>query len=228
MRSLVTRRAALVAGVATVGVIALAGCSAGQVAETALLDTPIAGVNAQAVDGSVFVRNAQVQYNGTEGYAKGENAPLELSLYNQTEAEVTVSITSEPAVNQPNVVSAQQVGFVTKPAPSATAAVPETSGKPSSSANPSAPATPAAEPSPVVTAAQIKISPLGEALFRPTDANKLQVIGLSDRLRPGQTVNLVFHFSNGAADLPLQVPVAIPLTPASRAPGLDAEHSEGE
>ncbi|BCJ43247.1 hypothetical protein GCM10010168_00110 [Actinoplanes ianthinogenes] len=230
MRSLVTRRAALVAGVATVGAIALAGCSAGQVAETAELVTPIAGVNAQSVDGAVFVRNAQITYNGIQGYAKGENAPLELSLYNQSEEDVTVSITSEPT-DQPQVVSAKQVGFVTTPTPAPTGtAVPEVSGKPAASASgkPAASATPAATPTPVVTAAQIKLSPLGQALFRPTDANKLQVVGLSDNLRPGEKVNLVLHFSTGAADLHIQAPVAIPVTAASRAPGATGENSEHE
>ncbi|WIM96210.1 hypothetical protein ACTOB_008381 [Actinoplanes oblitus] len=234
MRSLVTRRAALVAGVATVGAIALAGCSAGQVAETAILDTPIAGVNAQSAKGSVFVRNAQVVYNGIKGYAKGENAPLELSLYNQSDKEVTVSITSEP-VDQPQVVSARQVGFVTAatPAPAQSGAAPSQSGAapsasgalPEGSATPSAPA---AAPSAAVTAAQVKIAPLGQALFRPTDANKLQLVGLSDDLKPGQNVNLVFHFSTGEPDLAIQAPVAIPATAASRAPGTTGEHTEGE
>ncbi len=232
MRSLGTRRAALVAGVATVGVIALAGCSAGQVAETALLDTPIAGVNANAPDGSVFVRNVQIDYTGTEGYKKGDNAPLELSLFNQSEKDVTVSITSTP-VDQPQVVSAAQVGFVSAPAPAASGeALP--SGVPSSgapSAGPSAgasavPSLPAAEPTPTVTAAQITIKALGSAVFKPTDAKKLQVIQLSDDLKPGEQVNLVFHFSTGGPDLTIQAPVAVPLSPASRAPGLEHENTE--
>jgi hypothetical protein len=228
MRSLGTRRAALVAGVATVGVIALAGCSAGQVAETALLDTPIAGVDTQTADGSVLVRNAQVEYNGLKGYARGENAPLELSLFNQTAKEITVSITSAPAT-RPQIVSAAQVGFlstaqaVTEPAPGASA-----SGLPSPSAGGSAPAAPAGTPTPAVTAAQIKIKPLGSALYRPSDKDKLQIIGLSDNLKPGMAVNLVFKFSNGAPDLTIQAPVAVPLTPASRAPGAEHENTEGE
>jgi hypothetical protein len=225
MRSLVTRRAALVAGVATVGVIALAGCSAGQVAETAMLETPISGVNAQNADGSVYVRNAQLEYNGIKGYAKGENAPLELSLFNQSEEEVTVSIASGPT-EEPQVVSAAQVGFLSTPTAAPATAVPETSG--SASADPSAAPTPTSAPSPVVTPAQIKIAPLGQALYRSTDPDKLQVIGLSDAVRPGEKVHLVFHFSNGAPDLIIQAPIATPLTPASRAPGATGEHAEGE
>ncbi|BCY15289.1 hypothetical protein [Actinoplanes sp. L3-i22] len=226
MRSLVTRRAALVAGVATAGAIALAGCSAGQVAETAALDTPIAGVNADAksADGLVSVRNAQVEYNGLKGYAKGANAPLELSLYNQTEKDVTVTIASTPAT-QPQVVSGTQVGFVTEAAPvqpAAGASEPAVGASVDASA-PVLPVTPAA---PTVTPAEIKIKALGSALYRSSDAQKLQIIGLSDNLVPGAKVNLVFHFSNGAPDLTIQAPVAIPLTPASRAPGLEHENTE--
>ncbi|WP_436525763.1 hypothetical protein [Actinoplanes sp. HUAS TT8] len=228
MRSLGTRRAALVAGVATVGVIALAGCSAGQVAETAMLDTPIAGVNANAPDGSVFVRNAQVAYDGIEGYKQGENAPLELSLFNQSEKDVTVTISSTP-VKQPQVISATKVGFVSAPAP-VTETSPSTpaSADPSGSSSPSTPASaePTTAPTPTVTTAEITIKALGSAVFKPTDAKKLQLVGLSEALQPGERVNLVFHFSTGGDDLTIQAPVAIPLTPASRAPGLDHENTE--
>ncbi|GLW33827.1 hypothetical protein [Actinoplanes regularis] len=244
MRTLGTRRAALVTGVATAAVIALAGCSAGQVAETALLDTPIAGVDAKSADGSVLVRDVQVEYHGIEGYAKGANAPLTLSLFNQTEKEVTVSITSVPAParplpatpvtppvesDRPQVVSASQVGFLaaapaaTTSTPSAAASAPEAGP---SSAVPTVAATTAAAPT--VTAAEIKIKPFGSATFRSTDANQLQVIGLSDVMKPGTVVNLVLKFSNGAPDLNIQAPVAIPLSPASRAPGDAAEDSEHE
>ena len=64
MRSLGTRRAVLVAGVATVAAAALAGCSAGQVAETALKNPSVHGVNAQNADGSVLIRGLAVAYNG--------------------------------------------------------------------------------------------------------------------------------------------------------------------
>ncbi|MEV6297778.1 hypothetical protein AB0M02_00055 [Actinoplanes sp. NPDC051861] len=229
MRSLGTRRAALVAGAATVAVLALGGCSAGQVAETAILDTPIAGVDTETADGSVFVRNLQIQYNGVKGYAAGANAPVELSLYNQTNEPVTVAISSRP-LERAQVVSASQVGLVsaaaaTTPAteasePAADASEPATgeSAEPGAS---SAPATPA----PTVAPARVEIPAQGSALFRPGDAKELQVIGLSEELVPGTAVNLVFEFSNGAPSLELQAPVAIPLSPAPRVAG---ETGEGE
>src|SRR5689334_13765389 len=100
MRSLGTRRVTLAAGVATVAVIALAGCSAGQVAETALLKTPISGLNTSSPDGSLQIRNLQVIYNSPEGYPANGQAPLEVALFNQTTTEMTVLISSKPLQNE--------------------------------------------------------------------------------------------------------------------------------
>jgi hypothetical protein len=222
MRSLGTRRAALVAGAATAAALALGACSAGQVAETAMLDTPIAGVNAESGDGKVLVRNLQVEYNGVEGYQAQENAPLELSLFNETNESVTVTISSQ-TTDQRQVVSGKQVGFVS----TATVTTPgEVAG---ASADPSAPVEPSAsaEPATTVRPAQIKLDPQGAAVFRPTDAAQLQIVGLSGELKPGMTVNLVFEFSNNATPLVVQAPVASPLTPAPRGSAEIAEETEG-
>lgn len=237
MRSLGTRRAALVAGAATVAALALGGCSAGQVAETAILDTPIAGVNSQSKSGSVLIRNLQVEYNGVEGYASGEAAPLELSLYNQTSEPVTVTITPQLLTEQSQVVTAKQVGFVstaTVTTPGQVEASTEPgSGAPSTepgSAGPSAEpgsAVPSAEPTATIEPARIEIAPKGSALFRPTDTRQLQITGLEEELKPGMAVSLTFEFSNGDDKLQLAAPVASPLTPAPRGSAEIHEESEG-
>ena len=54
------RRAVQVAGAATVAVIALAGCSAGQTAETSLLQSPVSGLNTASPDGGLLIRDLQV------------------------------------------------------------------------------------------------------------------------------------------------------------------------
>jgi hypothetical protein len=218
MRSLGTRRAALVAGAATVTALALGGCSAGQVAETAILDTPIAGVNAEGgKEGKVSVRNLQVEYNGVEGYEAKESAPLELGLFNDSDEAVTVTISSRPA-ERPQVVSASQVGFVSTATVTTPGEVP--------SAAPSASASAAAGAATSVRPAQIKLDPQGAALFGPDDIAPLQVIGLSEELKPGMSVNLVFEFSNDSTPLVVQAPVASPLDPAPR--GSAEVHEEGE
>jgi hypothetical protein len=221
MRSLGTRRAALVAGAATVAALALGGCSAGQVAETAILDAPIAGVNTKSASGSVLIRNLQVEYNGVKGYHAKENAPLELSLFNQSNETITVTISSE-APDRPQVVGAAQVGFVS------TATV-TTPGEVAASADASHSAEPSASAAPTATVkpAQIKIGPQGSALFRPTDSAQLQVIGLTDDLTPGMAVNLVFEFSDDATPLVVQAPVASPLTPAPRGSADTGGEAEG-
>ncbi|BCJ53672.1 hypothetical protein Asp14428_51470 [Actinoplanes sp. NBRC 14428] len=251
MRSLGTRRAFLATGVATVAAVALAACSAGQVAETALKRPSNPGVNADNSNGSVVVRNLSVQYPGVEGYKAGESAPLELGLYNQTTEAITVLVSSQPlsgATEKQGVVSARQVGLVGGTTPSAAStAIPEPSGsRPSGneddqngdqvpSRNPSSNPSPGEAPSGGTTApgaeirpARIEIGPLGSVAFLPGDREQLQVIGLTGKLAPGTSVNLVFEFSNGAQPLVVQAPVSIPLSPAPRATGDSAEDHEGE
>jgi hypothetical protein len=252
MRSLVTRRAALATGVATLAAIALAGCSAGQVAETALKNPSVDGINAQNSDASVYIRNLTVAYAGTTGYAAGADAPLTVGLYNQTDRPITVLISSRPAADstvQDDLVSAQSVnvvgGSATPSAPSS--AIPEPSGSrpsdneddqndnqipsPDPSTNPSPGQAPSTAPTPAGAAtrpARIEIGPLGAATFQAEDAEKLQATGLSGKLAPGQSLNLVFEFSNGAKPLVLRAPMAIPLSPASRAPGVEPQENLGE
>jgi len=225
MRSLGTRRAALATGVATLAAIALAGCSAGQVAETALKNPSVYGVNSASSDRSVFIRNLAVAYPGTAGYPAGADAPLNVVLSNQTKQAITVLVSSRPAADPADVVSAKAVGLTGgSAAPSApSTAVPEPAGSPSPDQ------TPSAQPSATGAAtrpARIEIGPLGFVAFLPRDAEKLVAVGLSGKLLPGQSLNLVFEFSNGADPLVVQAPMAVPLSPASRAPGNEAEHEE--
>ena len=249
MRSLGTRRAALLAGVATVAAVALAGCSAGQIAETSLKRPSNQGVNADNSDMSVAIRNLAVTYNGTTGYAKGDSAPLEVGLYNQTTQPITVLISSKPpenAVENDGVISAESVGLSGGPsatsAPSTTlpnpsgsrdAAVPETSGGPSESVEqPSGSPSPAPSSSAVddgasTEPARITIAPKGSATFLPGDKESLLAVGLTGKLAPGGSINLVFEFSNGAAPLTLSAAVGIPLSPAPRASGNEDENTEG-
>ena len=251
MRSLGTRRAALATGVATLAAVALAGCSAGQIAETALKNPSVYGVNAQDSTGSVYVRNLAVAYNGTGGYAAGENASLQVGLYNQTRETITVLISSRPSTapaGGEGIVAARSVNLVgvtsTPSAPSS--AIPEPSGSrpsdteddqnssqiptPDPSTNPSpgeAPSTAPTAPGSATRPARIEIGPLGSATFLPEDPEKLQAVGLTGKLIPGQSVNLVFEFSTTQEELVLQAPMAIPLSPASRAPGIDPEENLG-
>jgi hypothetical protein len=249
MRLLGTRRAAVVAGVATVAAVALTGCSAGQVAETALKRTSAPGVNADTADGSVAIRNLLVIYPGPEGYPAGGTAPIEVALSNETSTPIVVNVSTRPAEAtdaQAGVVSGTMVGLVggesspsaepsvaPEPSGSRSAATPDTDtpdnvepseGAPSVPVQPSVSAAPEAAAQP----ARITVPAFGAASFLAGDAEQLQVFGLTDRALPGMSVNLVFEFSNGAPALTLQAPVAPPLSPAPRESGDPAEGHEPE
>lgn len=205
MRSLGTRRVATAAGAAMAAVIALGGCSAGQVAETALLKSPVSGLNTQSPDGSLLVRNLQVVYNGPQGYPANSAAPLEVSLFNQTEQPMTVTISSKPQQNVvAGTVSAQQVG-VGPVAPADASA---------------APAAPALQP------AKFTIAPLGSETFLTGDTPTLQAVGLTDKLVPGYNLSLTIEVSTGSTPIEVLAPFAIPTSPASRAPGNKDENTE--
>jgi hypothetical protein len=216
MRFLGTRRFVLVAGLAAAAAVAFAGCSAGQVAETSLKKPSNQGVNEENSNKTVAIRNLSVTYNGTEGYAAGDSAPLEVTLYNQTSQPITVLVSSRQpdAALGTDVVSGTDVVLVGgQPSPATSASE---SPSPSPSESGAAAGTPA----------RIVLAPLGYASFLPGDTESLQVQGLSGQLRPGMSVNLVFEFSNGAAPLTLQAPVGIPLSPAPRESGKPAENHE--
>jgi len=232
MRSLGTRRVALLASAATVAAVALAGCSAGQVAETSLKRPSNQGVNAQSSTGSVLIGNLAVAYKGSTGYPAGASAPIEGSFVNQTNNEITVTVSSAPPLSggpASGVVLATSVSLSggSSASPSVTPSqTPSATPSGSSSASPepseSASEAPAAPPQP----AEIKIPPMGSVSFLAGDTETLEASGLSAKLAPGNQLSLLFQFSDGSADLHLLASVATPLTPAPRGSGLPGENSE--
>ena len=206
MRSLGTRRVAQAAGAAMVAVVALAGCSAGQVAETANLKTPISGLNTQSADGSLLIRNLQVVYNDPKGYPAGGSAPVEVTLLNPTRQPIVVTITGgAPQDGAEGIVSAQQV--VVGPASGAG----------------SGPASEPASAAPAQASARFTIAPLSSESFLPGDTELLQATGLSQRLVPGLSLALSIQVSTSDQPVEVVAPFAVPMSPASRAPGLEHE-----
>jgi hypothetical protein len=233
-------------GVAALAVLALSGCSAGQTAETSLLQTPVSGLNTSSPDGGLLIRNLQVVYKDTTGYPANSNAPLEVSLFNQTQNPITVTITSEPQQTvTAGIVSAQSVGL-SGPAPTPSAPSepagggdaspptvgPGTSGEVSPPASaPSALPTDSASaepPAAALTPAKLTIPALGSVTFLPGDQTSLIASGLTNKLAPGNSLALTIQSSTSATPIDVLAPVSIPLSPASRAPGIEGENSEGE
>jgi len=93
------RLVALAAGVAFLGaVLALTGCSAGQITQTS---SQVAGVNgASARIGSIVVRNAQIEFAGAPGegsaYPPGSDAPLRMAIINEGNAADRLVSASSP------------------------------------------------------------------------------------------------------------------------------------
>lgn len=227
------RATALVAGSAAVAALALTGCSAGQVAETALKKPSTSGVNANNSNNSVVVRNLLVVYKDVKGYAANSDAQLEVGLFNQTTEPIVVTITSRPlsgATEGQGVVAAGRVGLTggtpstppsaaAEPSGSRPPATPDTEtpdNVPSGDAS-SAPALPPPPPAQTqLDPARITLEPMGSASFLPGDKQQLIASGLTGPVIAGQSVNLIFEFSNGAQPLELQAPVGVPLSPAPR------------
>lgn len=240
----------------------LAGCSVGQIAETARKNPSVPGANAdrQLTDanglvGSVSVRDVLVAYQDPKGYRRGGDAPLDARVFNDTTGPMTVRVTvarpgTGSGVDSPQVVEAGSVSLVggatpgvspgTSPgaSPSGLTASGPAVGNPSPdvpNAGPGASGPAAASGSPAASAGAGSAGPDGSAgagtpatfdipaggmvVLSRAAGRYLLLTGLRDHLTPGESVPLVFRFSNGrqTAELFVTAPMANPLSPPQRA-----------
>ncbi|GGJ97719.1 hypothetical protein GCM10010123_29700 [Pilimelia anulata] len=140
-RSTHRRAAGLLAGVAT---LALTGCSAGQVTETARKKPAVGGGGAAVTvgDGELSVRDALVLYGTLAGYPAGGAAPLAVSVFNDTPEAVTVKVSVDSAAADPaaQVIGAGGVELVRGTVATAPAATPDAHGSAEPGAHGSTPA----------------------------------------------------------------------------------------
>lgn len=232
------RRTALACGTAAAAALLAAGCSAGQVAETARKAPSAPGANGQATVsdtagaavGTVSVRDVQVVYKDSAGYPPGGTAPLDVRIFNDTSQEVTVDVSSPAADSVVLTVGAAAPTRAPEPAESAS---PDASGSPNPSSTaepgPSTEPSPSAKPSPSAAGepARLTIPAGGFVVLNPNQARYLQLTGLTKRLPPGGSVPLVFDFGKGVT-IKVNAPAAVPLTPLPRAtPEAAAEGEHG-
>ncbi|SCG52964.1 hypothetical protein [Micromonospora inositola] len=232
------RAALLLAGTAAAASLLLSGCGAGQVAETAKKIPSVQGVSVQTPDNLFKVRGLYVQYPGVEGYQAGGNAALNVVIYNDSQAPVTVTVTTDSAREILLVGSttagaqARPSGSPTEPA-SASPTATDPSASPSQSVGASgsasaSPSAPASEPAPAGQPARLEIPALGYAQLTAAGGQRLQLVGLNEKLLAGQQVNLVFDFGNGRT-IKTAAPIGVPLTPAAPvAPIITREGGTGE
>jgi len=197
----------LLAGSAATVLLA-SGCGAGQIAETANKKSTVPGANVElrTQDGGFYkVRNLVVSYNGVEGYQAGANAPIEVAIFNDTDRPVTLTVTSD---------GARAVEFTGGAEASPEAPAP-TGGTPTESPGATGEASPLPAPAEQPAAggpARIEIPARGFATFNQRTDRQLQLVGLNEPLKSGQSVNLVFDFDG--RKLTVDAPVMVPLTPA--------------
>lgn len=227
------RAALLLAAVGAAGTLLVSGCGAGQIAETAAKASSVPGVNAEvdAEGGSYKIRNLVVGYRDPKGYPAGSNAPLEMVLFNDTDQPVTVTFSTDSAR------SLVLAGGSALPTPGGPGASP--SGAPSvdPTDQPTATRTPrptgSVQPLPTASAEapagaspRIEIPPRSFAMLNRTGGRFLQLEGLTEELRPGQSVTLQFDF--GGQRFSTEVPVMVPLSPAPVAsPAVEGEGEAG-
>ncbi|GAA2193073.1 hypothetical protein [Micromonospora lupini] len=235
-----SRRAALLlSGIAAATSLLASGCGAGQIAETALKEPSVQGVNLTTPNGAYSVRGLLVTYPGTEGYRAGQDAPLNAVIYNDSKSTVTVTVTTQGAREvvisdgsaspTPSASESASATPSTSASGSATPSAPESrSASPSatpsetgsSSATPSAPesarASGSASPAAPGQPARIELAPLSYLQLNSEATTQLRLVGLTEALRSGQNVVVTFDFGNGNT-VTGQAPIAVPLTPAAPA-----------
>jgi copper(I)-binding protein len=199
------RRAAAIA-IAGAAAAALSACGAGHETQTDLKVSAIAGVNVDA-DG-LALRDLQVEFDSAEGYAAGDAAALRVWIGNEGTSDISL------------VGVETEAGTVTFVSPAAQAAEEAAeAASPSEDAGETAAAGATETPSEAATTAEedpfegettfdIPIAAseyvrLDEAV---EDGDYLLIEDLADDLKSGDTVEVVFLFSNGqevAAQLPI-------------------------
>jgi hypothetical protein len=238
--------AAAAAALLTVGLAS--GCGAGQLAATSRIVAAVPGGSAvvsvhNPVDpnSEIQVQNATIVFSAA-GYAVGSTAPLMLTVFNQTDAPITVApgtaqLQSNLGVNHPQMTDAGSLTWVTagtgasgaptpsdSTSPSALASpsgLPSPSGSVSPSVSPSGSVSPSALPSPSAPATPpLTIASAGFVTLDPSQPQYLAITGLTRAISSGDVVNitLTFVYKNQPYSTTIAATFAPPLSAPSRAP----------
>ncbi|WP_342760934.1 hypothetical protein [Nocardia terpenica] len=216
-----TRSAIAVAALAAGAALALSGCSAGQISQTA---DQVAAVNGNTANvGQVALRNVRILLPQSEEYtnAKGGKAVLAFSAINNSgsKADELTSITSDlgtvkitpanpPMAPLQTVVAASPQVGVAAAAPSTSSAAPTTASASS--------ATPQAE---AAGGAEHPANPESKPLL-------VEITGLTKDVTPGLTYPVTFNFKENGTVL-VNVPVDAGPDLARHEPAAAAENKGG-
>jgi copper(I)-binding protein len=237
----------VLAGLVAVAGLALAGCGAGQIAQTALQSPTVDGANVQV--GEIAVRNVALEYPAQGSYPKGSDARLRMIVVNQgtssdtltevrspaaTDVTITAAanpsagptptLTAPPPSDQPTGTASGTPTGTNEPAsPSASAGSGEPSGGASGSATPSGSASGSASASasaaPVETEAPAaRITIPANGLVSFTgDGPTVELTGLTRELYPSQPLSVTLVFQK-AGEVTFTIAVSAPEGQISLAP----------
>lgn len=233
-------------GVAVAAISLVSGCSAGQIAETALIVPAVPGGSATVKfntpanpNAAVLIANGLVVASAN-GYKAGTDAPLQLRIINQTPGVITVTpgtVTlqaptaragaSEAVIGTLAWVSSAVPVVAPSPSTPPASAPPSVSpsGSPSNSASGAPSSSPSESPAPPPAPAlkDLKIQPgaAGLLILTPAAAQFLAITNLTQPLKPGDIVNVTLTFTDASGQSKsgtVAMPIAPPATAASRAP----------
>ncbi|WP_340686347.1 hypothetical protein LCL61_08645 [Amycolatopsis coloradensis] len=221
------------AGVLALGAaLVLAGCGAGQITQTDSQQPAVNGTYAQAKD--LVLRNAALQFP-TEGqaYPAGSAAPLTLTIVNQGKLDdELVSVSSEAATGDAKITGSKVVAASHALVIGPSDAVESTKEVAPTSAPSSAPASSSGAPSSGApsssSAGTVTPSAGPETTNAPDQVGKatIELQGLKQPVWAGQTIKVTFVFKNSGS-ITVDLPVAAPSHPGSRAPAPEKEAKGG-
>lgn len=231
--AITVRRAAALA-IAGAAATALAACGAGQVTQTDTKQSAVAGVNVD--EGDLALRDLQIEFDSAEGFASGDDAALRVWIGNEGEEEISLTA----------VVVAAEIGTVTFVSPTGQAEAAEAaSSEPAeetsaddddadeSAEESSSPAEAATTPAADLlegetTFEPIAIAPAGYIRLDESveDGDYFLIEDLGEGLSAGDTVTVVFRFSNGE-EVEVDLPIGLPLEDESRSYFEPEEEAEG-
>ncbi|ALG05926.1 hypothetical protein [Kibdelosporangium phytohabitans] len=213
---------------AAVGVaLALAGCSAGQISQTAGMEPAVNGGGGNV--GLVAVRDVQFAYPDHGVYEKGASAALTGTLVNSAQSDdELVSVTTpvgqaritgdkKLAAGRSLILEVPAGGVSSSPSASSSSAPTTTTGAPSGSATSGAPS--GAATSGAASGTATTTSRPATTSSKAIEIGKATIVlsGLTEEIRSGKSFEITFTFKSGSVTI--LVPVAVPTTPRTPAGG---------
>jgi len=222
------RRVLGVGGLALAAALVLAGCGAGQIAQTAGQEPAVNGAYAQA--GPLAIRDAALQFpsNG-QAYTAGSSAALMLTIVNETgQDDELLGVSSDAAtgaVIQGSKIVVARNSLVVTPSKQAggAASVTSTPSSPASSTSSSSPATTSSSSgAPTSSSSTSTATSTATSTSTPTSAPattssapvvvgqaSIVLQGLKQPVWPGQNIRVTFTFRD-AGSVTVDLPIASP------------------